>query len=219
MCSKKVKKALVILNGYPVSRQLLTCFWHKSDICICTDGSFHSVFNAGFTPDFVIGDMDSLKKEQLTKDILKNRIVQEDSQDTTDFQKTLNYLKKQLVEEVNVLGLVGSRVDHLLFNISLLKLYYTDFQRICLWTPSESIELVFKEKIITAKKGTRISFFPLFGRVEKLSSIGLEYELSEESLDFGGCMSISNRIRKTPARLNWMKGMLVIFLEHKLNKT
>ena len=32
-------------------------------------------------------------------------------------------------------------------------------------------------------------------------------------------MSISNRIRKTPARLNWMKGMLVIFLEHKLNKT
>ena len=35
--------------------------------------------------------------------------MQEDSQDTTDFQKTLNYLKKQLVEEVNVLGLVGSR--------------------------------------------------------------------------------------------------------------
>ena len=50
MYSKKVKKALVILNGYPVSRQLLTYFWHKSDICICTDGSFHS-------PDFIIGDI------------------------------------------------------------------------------------------------------------------------------------------------------------------
>ena len=47
----------------------------------------------------------------------------------------------------------------MIFNISLLKLYYADFQRIRFWTPSESIELVLKEKIIKAEKGTRISFF------------------------------------------------------------
>ncbi len=213
-----MKKALVILNGYPVSRQLLAYFWNKSDVCICTDGSFHFVSDAGFTPDFVIGDMDSLDKEQLPENIKKNRIVQEYNQDTTDFQKTLNYLKKKLVEEVNVLGLVGSRVDHLLFNISILKLYYTDFQKICFWTPSESIELAFKEKVITAKTGSRISFFPLFGRVEKLSSEGLEYELLGENLDFGGCVSISNRVKKTPVKLYWKRGMLIIFLEHKLNE-
>ena len=89
MYSKKVKKALVILNGYPVSRQLLTYFWHKSDICICTDGSFHSVFHAGFTPDFIIGDMDSLKKEHLAKDILKNRIMLNYTRGNKSFQKTL----------------------------------------------------------------------------------------------------------------------------------
>ena len=214
----KMKRALVIINGYPVPKHFLNYFWQKNDIHICTDGSFHSVFKAGFTPDFVIGDIDSLQKEKLPEN-MKNRIIQQSNQDSTDLQKVFNYLKKKSIKEIDILGVIGSRVDHLIFNISLLKLYYADFQRIRFWTPSESIELVLKEKIIKAEKGTRISFFPLFDRVEKLSSTGLEYELSEESLDFGGCMSISNRIRKTPARLNWMKGMLVIFLEHKLNKT
>ena len=99
---------------------------------------------------------------------MKNRIIQQSNQDSTDLQKVFNYLKKKSIKEIDILGVIGSRVDHLIFNISLLKLYYADFQRIRFWTPSESIELVLKEKIIKAEKGTRISFFPLFDRVEKL---------------------------------------------------
>ena len=90
----KMKRALVIINGYPVPKHFLNYFWQKNDIHICTDGSFHSVFKAGFTPDFVIGDIDSLKKEKLPEN-MKNRIIQQSNQDSTDLQKVFNYLKKQ----------------------------------------------------------------------------------------------------------------------------
>ena len=43
----KMKRALVIINGYPVPKHFLNYFWQKNDIHICTDGSFHSVFKAG----------------------------------------------------------------------------------------------------------------------------------------------------------------------------
>ena len=172
----KMKRALVIINGYPVPKYFLNYFWQENDIHICTDGGFHSVFEAGFTPDFIIGDIDSLQKEKLPKN-MENRIIQQSNQDSTDLQKVFNYLKTKSIKEIDILGVVGSRVDHLLFNISLLKLYYTDFQRIRFWTPSESIELATKGKIIEAKNGSRISFFPLFGRIEQLSSDGLEYDI------------------------------------------
>ena len=58
----KMKRALVIINGYPVPKQFLNYFWQKNDIHICTDGSFHSVFKAG---KFCYRDIDSLKKEKL----------------------------------------------------------------------------------------------------------------------------------------------------------
>ena len=64
---------------------------------------------------------------------MKNRIIQQSNQDSTDLQKVFNYLKKKSIKEIDILGVIGSRVDHLIFNISLLKLYYADFQRIFLF--------------------------------------------------------------------------------------
>ena len=210
-----MKKAILVLNGYPVSQQLLKLLWQTCDLSICADGSYNYLTKLKCNPDIIIGDLDSLDEEllNLTK---KPKILKLTDQNTTDGEKALCYLKQLAVKEVEVLGLVGSRVDHLLYNLKLFKMHQSDFSRLRLWTPSETIELATSPKKIITEIGNRISLFPFFDKVAKLTSKGLKYELKEADLSYANLVSISNQVIKSPVELSWETGLLAIFIEHNL---
>lgn len=207
-----MQTALLILNGYQVEKKLLKFLWEKNDFHLCTDGSYNYVKKLGFTPELTLGDFDSIKLDP--KNNKNNSFLKLTDQNTTDSEKALDYLQQQQIKQVDIIGIVGSRLDHLLYNLRLLKIYNSFFTKLCYWSPSEVLELAKNKITIPAKVGTRISLFPFFDKVINLSSKGLKYEFKKNNLAFFELVSISNSIIKSPATLAWDSGYLAIFKEY-----
>ena len=67
-------QVLIICNGQPPKDQLLHRLWHDVDIRIAADGGANCLASKELTPDFVIGDLDSLATEVFSN-LPKNSII------------------------------------------------------------------------------------------------------------------------------------------------
>ena len=211
---KKKNQALVILNGFTLKKDYLDFFWKKHYLHICADGSYHWIKKLGLIPEFVIGDFDSIEKIPNTKE---TQFIQFSSQDTTDSEKILLYLYKKKISSVTIIGLIGDRLDHLFWNLNLIKKFQKKFQKIDCFTPTEKIIISNrKRENFTLPLGSRVSLFPFYKSIENIHSNGLKYELKNKSLSFNRLVSISNKTNKKEFSLKWKKGFLAIFLEHQL---
>ena len=77
-------------------------------------------------PDFLIGDMDSIDPLLWDKlrDNGKTKIIKISEQDTTDFEKALNFISTQLnIQRIIALNAFGGRIDHTLANLNILVKY------------------------------------------------------------------------------------------------
>lgn len=209
---KKKQRALVILDGYPLTKNYLDFFWEKSNIRICADGSYYSVNSQGFHPDFVIGDFDSFSNNPTSA---KTKCLKFSEQNTTDTEKIFLHLMKMPVSFITIIGLLGSRLDHLFWNLNLIKKYQKKFEIEC-FTPTEKLLISNKKKEkFFLPKGTRISLFPFYQEVKNITSSGLKYELDKEQLSLENFVSISNETLQPTIVLEWSQGELLIFLEQK----
>ena len=76
---------------------------------ICTDGGADQLSPHNFTPDIIVGDMDSTK---LKIENFKGLWISSPDQNRTDLQKTLDWCIENDLTEVTVLGIMGKREDH-----------------------------------------------------------------------------------------------------------
>mgnify|MGYP006113428749 FL=1 len=105
-----VDDAVTILGGAGFSSNDLDQCLQLAPKLISADGGVNRVKNKELIPDFIIGDLDSLKtKNKWNK--LGVEIINISEQDTTDFEKCLYTVNSQLYL---CLGFVGRRVDHFL---------------------------------------------------------------------------------------------------------
>ena len=210
---KRQETALVILDGYQLNKDYLNFFWKKCDLCICVDGSYHWVKEHNLDPDIVIGDLDAF---QSIPNSPKTKFIKLEDQNTTDAEKALVYLLENSIFRVKIIGLVGSRVDHLFWNLNLIKKYQKKFQKINCFSPTEKIILTNdKQKKFVLPLGTRISLFPFYGNIKNISSCGLKYEIQEKNLSLAGLVSISNENIQKNVFLSWDKGDLLILIEQE----
>jgi thiamine pyrophosphokinase len=60
-----MNRALILANGKPPSKRLFKNFLSHADLFICADGGANTAARFGCAPDLIIGDLDSMKREQL----------------------------------------------------------------------------------------------------------------------------------------------------------
>ena len=210
---KKDKKALIILNGYPLTKQYLDFFWSKNDICICVNGSYQWTSLYGLIPDFVMGDLDSFFKISTHH---KTKILEFPDQNFTDTEKVFQYLLEKKINYISVIGILGSRLDHVFWNLNLIKHYQKKFKNLDFFTATEKIILSTKKKeSFNLPIGSRISFFPFYKNVKNVTTRGLKYELQNKELSLENFVSISNKVIEKQVSLEWSAGELIIFLEQK----
>ncbi|AVM54021.1 thiamine diphosphokinase [Bacteroides zoogleoformans] len=111
-------EAVVLANGeYPTNRLPLEVLSHASYVACC-DGGADEYIRRGNLPDAIIGDGDSLSKEnRLRCAQLLHRIS---DQETNDQTKAVHFLLAQGKQRIAIVGATGKREDHTLGNISLL---------------------------------------------------------------------------------------------------
>ena len=123
---------------------------------ICCDGAAEALLDAGFRPDIVIGDGDSLLPETYQK--LSDRFICNPDQDSNDLTKAVHYAVSQNFKRLLILGATGKREDHTLGNISLLA-DYIDQVKVCMLTDHGILIPTKGNAVFTSYCGQQISVF------------------------------------------------------------
>lgn len=171
--------ALIIANGdIPAP-----AYWQhlRYQTLICADAAALSLQTNQRHPDFIIGDMDSMSQAQVTRLFAHCRTIFLAEQETTDFEKALNFAQQQAFSRVLCLGLLGKAADHTLYNLSLLLRYAQSLCPMAGHVFEQTAQWIFplgEHTHLITQPGATISFFPF--ELTVLSSQGLKWELQQD---------------------------------------
>lgn len=206
-------KAIIFLNGESTDFSSVVKHIDKNALLIGCDGGTKHIFSLGHTPHVVIGDFDSLpypsasciKRQQNSTTFIRYPI----DKDYTDSELAINYAVQQGYHEVILAGAYGSRLDHVLANIFLLLKRKFRTLNITIIAKNQQIYLIRKERTIKGRIGDTISFIPIRGTAQVLSSNGLQYDLSKYKLSLQGNQGISNVLISETANIKMKKNVLL----------
>lgn len=209
---KKADRVAIVLHGEFNKPDDLWAWTGEADMVIATDGAADTLLTLGIKPGIVIGDMDGIRNDTLAS-LPEDAIVKSDDQDSTDFQKALDYATDALqAKNVAVLAYEGSRVDHMLSSL-FTPAPYADTMSIR-FVGREAQVLVMGKGTheFPAKAGLRISLLPL-GAVTIETATGLTYPIDGLTLFVGGRDGISNEATHDAVTLEISSGALLAFVQ------
>ena len=203
------KNFLLFANGEVTSREADRLRAQVFDAVIAADGGTTHAQRFGFTPDVVIGDLDSITQAQL--DALSNTtFVQKPSQEINDLHKALRYCQTHGATHITVMGVTGKRLDHTLNNFSVLCRFDRDIT-LTIYDRYSQIFIVRHRWEYTGHIGQGISLIPL-GEAGGVHTSGLRWPLRDEPLAIGAREGCSNTLTTTPVVVTLRSGILLAFV-------
>ena len=107
-----LKKCIILANGKASKKSVIQFLQRKNySTLICADGGANQARKLSLTPDFIIGDLDSIKKQTTNFYKNKSKIIKQKRQNDTDVEKCLKFAIKNKFEEAVLLGVTGDRLD------------------------------------------------------------------------------------------------------------
>ena len=184
------------------------------DIIIAADGGVHNALTHGFSPQIVIGDLDSTTGE-MQETYPEIQWIHRPSQEINDLEKALIYCREIGCSDLTLLGIGGKRLDHTLNNLSVLS-RYDESMRLRIYDQHSQIFFVRDYWEYPGEIDQLISLIPL-GRVDRVRTEGLAFPLTDEPLHFGEREGLSNYIISRPVSISVAEGLLLIFALDKLS--
>lgn len=188
----------------------------KDYFIICADGGYETALKYGITPDYIVGDFDSVKKMPSPKD--HNIKVLPAEKDVTDTMYAAQLgLRKGLNSFVLIGCLHGPRHDHTMANFHVM-LYIIKKGGTAIMADAESKTFLLGESRlrITGQKNSTLSVFPFGSNSCNVSYKGLKYPLDHWDLSMGDTlMGVSNEITDSYAEIVVHAGYAMVILFNK----
>lgn len=118
-----INKAIVVAGGNVEGLKNLIDEKAENQTIIGVDGGALALLEAGIIPQLAIGDFDSVSERSLEKleEVIPQVIKLPTDKDLTDTEAALLYISENLtVNTIEMYGLFGGRVDHLISNLWLV---------------------------------------------------------------------------------------------------
>ena len=192
----------------------------KDAFLIAADRGLEALVSLGLRPNAVIGDFDSASKETIDQ---VNSFEKEDDitvirlnpvKDDTDTEAAVRFALENNKEpgDIYILGGTGSRMDHILGNISILGLGKDFGKKIILLDENNRIELLFEGRTILKEEafGDFVSLIPFGDEVTGLTLKGFKYPLKNGTLKGFNSLGISNEIVSKEAHISFDSGVLIM---------
>ena len=221
---KRVKKneitvITVVLNNV-INSDLLIQACDLASFIACADGGANRLYdevNGQIIPNVIIGDLDSLRidvKKYYEGVSKKTKIYKVVDQDRHDLDKTLQHVHDNRSSILNdtgttghsnkkmcvlVLGALGGRFDHDMANINTLFKWTKHFDSLTLFSNENMVQLLEPGRHViipdrNLEEGPTCGLIPIGLPVDNITTNGLKWNLSKQTLNFGGLVSTSNRI-------------------------
>ncbi len=209
--------SLLVLAGNPPSDDLLLWRMEEADLSIAVDSGFLSFQKVEKLPDVLIGDLDSLPESGLVESKFPElQVVRLMDQDTTDFEKAINWIRKNSkTKNLVVLGALGKRTDHLITNLLLASVADEALQI----TFDDNHEWIFRVTpkcplSIKGRRGAVLSILPL-RESTGVQTEGLRWDLRSEKIGGDKIIGQSNVCLSDSVSISCESGSVFVFLEKK----
>jgi len=195
---------LIVGNG-DVSDEIKNDLPEKAYV-ICADGGLRHMKKLDLTADIIIGDMDSASCEIDEEKAIRYPV----RKDFTDSEISVDYALEHGYDEIIMIGFTGTRLDHTITNLFLLKKISDAGKKGVIIDKHNKIYYAGKENIIAGKTGDIVSIIPVGGDVSGVTTEGLDYPLCNETLEFAKSRGVSNVMTGNCCKITIKSGMAMI---------
>ncbi len=196
-------RAVIIGNGDICDYDYIRSKINDGDYIICADGGLRHLESLKITADLAIGDFDSSKVRDDIECIIYPR-----DKDFTDGEIALDYAIDKGFDEIIMIAMTSSRLDHTITNILLT----ARESKISIIDDKNEIYSVSDRLIIQDRKGKTLSIIPIFGNLTGVSLKGLKYELNNDILFFGSSRGNSNIITDDICEITVKDGIGIVIV-------
>lgn len=204
-------RAVLFINGEVTDYGFLAGLLHEDDFLVAVDGGLRHLQVINRQPHLLIGDLDSVNPDQLQ--VLSGEGVEIQrfpmEKDETDLELALLETARRGYKTILLVGALGGRLDQMLANLYLLMLPELHGLKVRIIDRGQEIFLIRHNAQITGQAGDLVSLLPLRGSAEGISTTGLEYPLSNETLLQEHSRGVSNRMVEPHALITLTKGSLL----------
>ena len=192
-------KALIVSGGNELNEDKLTSLYEQNDIIIAADSGVEQLLKINKLPDYLIGDLDSISEKSILylKSKGVNTIVYPKEKNKSDTEIAIELILSKKPKNITLVSATGSRLDHTLVNIFLLKKLSDlniDTQII---DNNNIIKLIRPEQIVLKDESfDYISIIPISLEGIVITLNGFHYNLIREHIEFGSSHGVSNELDK-----------------------
>jgi thiamine pyrophosphokinase len=207
-------KVIIISGGNPPTQKLLMKEITEDTFLIGADSGANCLYDYNIHPDLLVGDFDSIDKKVLNY-FKKNNCIIDIYPTEKDYTDTEIAVKKALSmkpNEIVLLGCTGSRIDHLLGNIGMLKICLENGVNASVKDENNNIRLIDTSTSLKGTVGEIFSVQSYGDEIVGLTIEGAKYPLTDYNLKIGESITISNEFVTPLVELKFKTGTLMVIL-------
>ncbi|MCL2362686.1 MAG: thiamine diphosphokinase [Defluviitaleaceae bacterium] len=198
-------RACIISGGQVTDYAIIKSLIHNDDTIICADSGYNHAVKMGINPDILVGDFDSIGV--VPPDVKSLRFPAR--KDLTDTEIAIEYARDKGFKDFLLLACTGTRMDHCITNVLLLKGFLERGENAVLQDEHNEIMLTNKKLSFQGAPGDIVSLVPLQTCCGVCTN-GLEYPLNEAILYVGKGLGVSNVMLEETASISLCEGLLLI---------
>lgn len=188
-------KAVILGNGTYDDLNYYKNYLYKynPDIIICADGGLKTALKFGIIPHVLLGDFDSVEKEEY--DYIKEKakiVTYQKRKDFTDVSLCLKYAVENGYNDIVLFGVLGTRLDHSLVNVYLLKYAFDNFSKARIVNEYNEIFLINNYVRLSGVKNKTISVLPYSDVIDGIYLKGFSYPLYNAVMSKENPYGVSN---------------------------
>lgn len=186
----------------------------KEDYIIAADSGLVYIEEAGYHPNLIVGDFDSLgyrPKEE-------NMIYHPAEKDDTDLALAAEAALEKGFCKLYLFGISGGRLDHTLANLQLLTNLCEKGIEVYCFCPDCTITAITEGTIsFTEDYRGYVSVFAAGEKAEEVTIQGLKYPLAHAVLTGKRALGVSNEFMGVPSSVSVGKGVLWILWQESMD--
>ncbi len=181
------------------------------DEIIALDGAVNKLSVSAIIPDYIVGDMDAAPQEIVESLVAQgSHVIKVDDQNSTDMDKGINYAGELGATRIDIVNALSGRMDHTLYNVRILKKYYSNKRRIIIHEQDELLEYYADcELKVEGKIDSPLAI--MSAPDVTVDSKGLKYDMDGLKLVYGARESSCNSLAAQHAEIRLRGGAIIIY--------
>jgi thiamine pyrophosphokinase len=205
-------RAVIFANGELTDPEKARLLLRADDVILCADGGRRHAQSLGLRPQAVIGDLDSLTKDEINQ--LADADVQihlyPPNKNETDLELALRYALDSGFNDIVVIAALGKRLDQTLANLAVLTVERLSGCDVRLDDGVEEAYFCRDQVQIEGRSGDLVSLIPWGSVVGGIRTAGLKWPLNDESLYPEKTRGVSNEMIGERASVSVSFGLLLV---------